>query len=201
MNFKVGNILFFVLLFTISLPSQNLNPGDGIRITFYNITDEISGDYYVQRGGVIQFPFIGVVDINRKDVDSIKSEIHDKYNSLYRNPELTVQPLYKVNILGEVRTPGFYYVTGFEKLSDLLALAGGETADADLNNIHIIRENEEYIVDGEEIIAKGNRVSDIGLQSGDRVFVSRSWWVGARNTTIIISGIAVLVTILSLFIN
>ena len=119
---------------------------------------------------------------------------------MYRNPELSVQPLYKINILGEVRTPGNYYVTGVEKLTDLIALAGGETSDADMDDIYIIRENKEIKVDAEEIIERGDRLSDIGLRSGDRIYVPRKWWVGARNTGIIISAAALLVTVISLFI-
>ncbi len=181
--------------------SQGVNPGDGVRVTFFNISDAISGDYFVQQDGHMQLPYIGLVSVQNRDFPAIRNEIIAKYDSLYRNPELTVQPLYKINVLGEVRNPGLYYVTGIEKLTDLIAMAGGETSDTNLNGLYIIRDNKEIRVNAKSIIEKGDKVSDIGLRSGDRVFVPRKWWVGARNAAVIISAAAVLVTLASLFIR
>jgi len=194
---------FFVLYMLVScnlLSAQQLNPGDGLRITFYNISDEISGDYFVQQNGKIQLPFIGLVDVLNDSFTVIETKVMAMYDSIYRNPELTVQPLYKINILGEVRTPGIYYVTGIEKLSDIIALAGGETTDADLDYIYLVRQDEEIQIDASEIIEEGVKISNIGLKSGDRIFIPRRWWVSARNVGIIISGAALVVTIVSLFI-
>jgi polysaccharide export outer membrane protein len=191
--------LLYLIVFPHFLWAQQLNPGDGLRLTFYNISDEISGDYFVQQNGNIQLPFIGLIDVMSDSFDVIQTNVMAMYDSIYRNPELTVQPLYKINILGEVRTPGIYYVTGVEKLTDLIAMAGGETVDADLDYIYLVRQDEEIQVDAREIIEEGYKISDIGLKSGDRIFVPRRWWVSARNTGIIISGAALLVTILSLF--
>jgi polysaccharide export outer membrane protein len=179
---------------------QILNLGDGVRITFFNISESISGDYYVQQDGNIQLPYIGLILGTKRQFEEIKLEIISKYDLIYRDPELTVQPLYKVNILGEVRTPGIYYVTGVEKLVDLIALAGGETSDADIDNLYIIRQEQEIKIDAERIIKEGNQLNDIGLRSGDRIYVPRRWWVSARNAGIIISAAALLVTIVSVFI-
>ncbi len=196
-------LFVFIIIFLcgVYLSAQQLIPGDGVRVTFFNITDAISGDYYVQNDGRIQLPYIGVLAATQKDFLLIKTEILSKYDSLYRDPEITVQPLYKINILGEVKTPGYYYVTGVEKLSDLLAQAGGETSDADLNSVFIMREHEEIEVDAEKIIQDGNKLSDIGLKSGDKIFVSRQWWVGARNTAFIISAVAAVITVVALFVR
>jgi len=188
----------FILIISPQVEAQQLNPGDGVRITFYNITDEISGDYFIQQEGYIQLPFIGLVTALKRDFASVKTEIITKYDSLYRDPELTVQPLYKISVLGEVRTPGIYYATGVEKLIDLIALAGGETSDADIDNIYIVREEQEIKVDAEQIYQEGNAVYEIGLKSGDRIYVPRRWWVSARNAGIIIAAAGVIVTIISI---
>jgi protein involved in polysaccharide export with SLBB domain len=192
---------FFSSTLLISAPAQQLNPGDGIRVTFYNITEKISGDYYIQQDRNIQLPFLGLVSTENKDFNQLRNEVETKYKELYKDPELTIQPLFRINILGEVREPGYYYVTDVEKLSGIIALAGGETADADLDNLYIVRNDEEIEVDAERIIKEGETAKDFGLQSGDRIFVPRQWWVGARNTAVIISGLAVVVTIISLFVR
>ena len=46
------------------------------------------------------------------------------------------------------------------------------------------------------VIEKGNTASDIGLQSGDRLFIPRSFWADAGQYGIILSGLAVLTTLL-----
>ena len=188
-----------ILCFTSSF-SQTLNLGDGVRITFFNISEAISGDYFVQQDGNVQLPYIGLIPVLERQFTEIQAEIVAKYDSIYRDPELTVQPLYKVNILGEVRTPGIYYVTGVEQLVDLISLAGGETSDADIESIYIIRGDEEIEIDAEKMILEKSDLSDLGLRSGDRIYVPRRWWVTARNMGIIISGAALVVTIISVFV-
>jgi len=179
-----------------SLKSQKLNPGDGVRLIFYNIVDPISGDYFSQHDGYIQLPYIGLIRALDRDFTLIQEEIVAKYDSLYKDPELTVQPLYKISILGEVRTPGIYFVTGVEKLSDIIAMAGGETADANLNKIYFIRKEKKININAKDMFEKGKRVRDLGLRSGDQIYVPRKWWVGVRNASVLVSAAAVVVAII-----
>lgn len=196
---KLFLFLLFALIISFSqnLFSQDINPGDGVRITFYNISDPITGDYFSQQDGAIQLPYIGIIETDNRDFASIREEITSKYNELYKNPELTVQPLYKISIYGEVRAPGIYYVTGVEKLSDVIALAGGETLDANLNKIYFVRRDERIDINAKEFLEKGNPVSVLGLKSGDQIYVPRRWWV-VRNVAIIISAAAVVVTMIAI---
>ena len=193
--------VLLILICTVLGRAQHLNPGDGVRITFLNITDQISGDYYIQQDGNIQLPYVGLVSTTQKPYPEIKSEIKMKYDSLYKNPELTIQPLFKINILGEVRSPGYYYVTDVEKMTGIFALAGGVTSDADLDNVYIIRNDKEIELDAQNLIESGSTMGDIGLQSGDRIFVPKTWWANARSVTIILSVVSALVTIAVLFLR
>ena len=47
MKIRCFLILFLVIIISSIHFAQTLSPGDGIRIIFYNITDPISGDYFV----------------------------------------------------------------------------------------------------------------------------------------------------------
>lgn len=188
--------LLFFFMFAPAMFAQMLNPGDGVRITFLNITDQISGDYYIQQDGNIQLPFIGLVKTTNIDYKNIKQTIFNKYSELYKDPALTIQPLLRINILGEVRTPGYYYVTDVEKMTGILALAGGVTGSAATGEIIIIRDEKEIEYDMTELIERGNTAAQIGLQSGDRLFIPRSFWADAGQYGIIISGLALLTTIL-----
>lgn len=193
-----------IIFFTISnyfTEAQQLNPGDGVRITFLNITDQITGDYFIQQDGNLQLPFIGLVKTTNIDYKEIKNTIFKKYSDLYKDPALTIQPLLRINILGEVRTPGYYYVTDIEKMSGILALAGGVTGAAATDDIIIIRGGQEIELSKSEVIEKGNTAADLGLQSGDRIFIPRSFWADAGQYGLILSGIAVIATLLSLLLR
>jgi protein involved in polysaccharide export with SLBB domain len=199
--YKTSNRYFGFLIIVFYLPglsnfaySQNLNPGDGIRISFFNNPDNISGDYFIQKDYSIQFPFIGAIQAKEKSFKNIRVEIIEKYKSIYHNPELTALPLYKINVLGEVHTPRVYFVTGVERLSDLLAMAGGETQDANLNKLYFIRNGQRYRINARKILENGSRLNDLGLKSGDQIYVPQKRWLTFRNASAIISGVALIIT-------
>jgi protein involved in polysaccharide export with SLBB domain len=192
---------YLSLLINIDSLAQELNPGDGVRITFLDITDVISGDYFIQSDGAIHMPFIGIIDASGKDFKNIKAQIAAGYDSLYKNPQMTINALFRINVLGEVNNPGFYYVTDIEKFTGILALAGGTTNSADLEAISIIRDNKELELNVDTIIREGDSVTDFGLRSGDQIFIPRTWWADARGVTILISAIALVATIIALFVK
>ena len=171
-------ILFAIFFIFISLNSyaQEINPGDGVRISFLDIEDVITGDYYIQPNGLLILPQIGILITSNKDFKEIKYEIEVRYDSLYKDPHLSVNALFRINILGAVRSPGFYYVSDYEKFTAILAFAGGTTVGADLQDIKLIRNFEAIEIDVETIIEEGSSATDFGLQSGDQVFVPRDWW-------------------------
>jgi protein involved in polysaccharide export with SLBB domain len=194
------NKLFFALTIILTIVSfnseaQTLQPGDGIKLILYHISDSISGEYYIQEDGFISLPFLGKIKAADRNIDSLKSEINSGYNNLYKNPELTILPIIRINVFGEVRNPGFYYVTGIDKLSDIIAKAGGTTSDADLGDINITRKDKEIEINGEKAIQNGSKLDDIGLQSGDQIFVSRKWFSGTTET-VILSSIGVIASII-----
>ena len=191
----LGIFVLFVSL-GCTCKAQTLHPGDGLRLIFYNISDSISGDYYIQEDGSISLPYLGKIRVADRNIDSLKQEVYNKYSNLYRNPELTVLALIRVNIFGEVNKPGYYYVTGTDKLADLIAKAGGTTQDANINNITITRNGKELDVDGEKIMQSGDKLEDIGLQSGDQIYVARKWFSGSTQA-ILIASLSVLTAIVT----
>ncbi len=200
------NYLSILLVATLSIFNslntfaQGLNPSDGIRISFLDINDLITGDYFIQPNGLISLPLIGAINTNNKDFKQIKSEIEARYDSLYKDPHLSVNALFRINILGEVRNPGFYYVSDSEKFTAILAFAGGTTETADIGNIKLIRDFNEIKIDVHEIITEGNTAKEFGLQSGDQIFVPRDWWVSNSSwITIVASAVALIVTTYAIF--
>lgn len=189
---KVFLILFATLCVLINLNSlaQKINPGDGVRIAFLDIGDVITGDYYIQPNGLLNLPQIGIINTSNKDFKKIKLEIESRYDSLYKDPHLSVNALFRINILGEVANPGFYYVSDSEKFTAILAFAGGPRETADLDDIVLIRDLEAIEIDVETIIQNGRNASDLGLQSGDQIYVPRKWW--ADNSGVVTSIVSIL---------
>lgn len=201
MNFyKFIFIATFTVIMSLISFGQQLNPGDGVRISLLDVSDDVSGDYYIAPDGYLSLPFIGIINANGKDFNSIRSQIEFRYDSLYKSPHLTVHYLIRINVLGEVRNPGFYYVTQTEKFTALLALAGGTTTNAELESIYVVRGTEEIDLDVSSIISEGGSIAEFGLVSGDQVFVPKTWW-SDRGITILLSAAALLVTVVALFLR
>ncbi|MEZ4703103.1 MAG: SLBB domain-containing protein [Rhodothermales bacterium] len=180
--------------------AQEMRLGDGVRVTIFNVDDDVSGDYFVMTDWTMQLPYIGMVSVNERPFDAVRSEIMERYRQIYRDPELSVQPLFRVSVLGEVRDPGIYFVTGYERLTDLMAMAGGETLDADLDQLYLLREGDKININAKEILKRGDTLSDFGLMSGDQLYVSRVGLVSYRNASLLISGVGVIATVAAIFI-
>jgi polysaccharide export outer membrane protein len=194
-------IAVILILAGFEINAQELSPGDGVKLIFLDITDPISGDYFIQPDGKLQLPFVGIISTLNRGFSEVKQEIFNRYDSLYKDPELNILALYRINILGEVNAPGYYYTTEDQKLTGILALAGGLTSDANLDNVYIIRNEQEVELDVETIMREGDTASDFGLRSGDQIYVPRSFWSDTGRFTWIFSAITAVVAVIVIFLN
>ena len=77
-----------------------------------------------------------------------------------------------VAVLGQVGKPGSYYLGGEEKLSAVLAMAGGVTKTADLQHIRIMSaEGTLLTVNYEPVLREGADEPDVLCAAGDTVIV------------------------------
>ncbi len=85
---------------------------------------------------------------------------------------LILQGNNEVAVLGEVAQPGSYYVADKQKLSAVLALAGGVTRNADVQRVHIIKPDGTLCtVDYEPVLREGNDDADLLCAPGDTIVV------------------------------
>lgn len=83
--------------------------------------------------------------------------------------------LISVNLWGHVQKPGIYSIPSSFGLIDLLSSAGGPLRTARLNDVRLIRKNQEVIkVNIKEFMKTGNKDLLVPLQPGDLVIVSGS---------------------------
>ncbi|MEO5579980.1 MAG: SLBB domain-containing protein, partial [Gemmatimonadaceae bacterium] len=101
-----------------------------------------------------------------------------------RNPSVTITPLRRIYVLGEVAKPGLYTVDPTISLAGAVAIAGGATASGDLDRLRVVR-NGKVVLDR---AAAGSSLSAINIRSEDQVFVDRRGWLD-RNSALAASAV------------
>ena len=135
--------------------------------------------------------------INQSSLLSATSVATTTSNYYFARPnELTII----VNVIGFVQKPGRYEISNTIDLVNLLALAGGPTADGALNDVKITRlasvgsqyERKEIRLNLEQL-SKVNAV-ELVLQPGDIVQVDRTGWSTFRDVFSVVVSAAILTT-------
>jgi polysaccharide export outer membrane protein len=194
---------FFLFALAVSVQAQTkppsppvtdyvVGPQDILTITSYDQAD-LSGKFSVEADGTFTYPMIGrfrAGGLTLRQVETgLKKQLVD--DGYFRNPQITVAvetyKSQKVFIVGEVRTPGTYPLSGDMNLIEALARAGSTlpTASGEAIIVHAgdsaagptlpTTEDDRNIVrmnlrDLEQGVASQNAV----LRDGDTVFVPRA---------------------------
>lgn len=171
-----------------------IGPTDVLRISVFG-QDTLSGPYPVDADGTINFPLVGRVQASGLTQRGVEAELRKKLaDGYFTNPQVTAAvETYRskrILVLGEVRSPGSYPLTGEMSLIEALARAGSTGADAG-PEVLIVRgkpgdRTGGPIVDGkvdEAAVAarvdlrqlqEGVLSKNVTLQDGDTIFVPRA---------------------------
>lgn len=100
------------------------------------------GGYLVDFNGNISLPIIGNIKCAGLTIAKLDSLLSEKLDSIIKDPVVTISfANFKVNILGEVKTPGTKsFSTPNPTILDLLSQAGDFTDRAKRNEVYLIRE-------------------------------------------------------------
>ena len=96
--------------------------------------------------------------------------------SRLNNPAIEVTLLRRLAVLGAVSKPGLYPVDQTMTVADVLALAGGASADGKQDRAEVRRNGKRIRGD----LSQSSRVSDLTLRSGDQIYVPQRSWI-SRN--------------------
>lgn len=163
-----------------SVPSSatvTLAPGDLVHVAVWREAD-LSGDFIVDELGFVTLPLLGRIDLKAIPIAQLREKLIALYAVDLKNPSITVTPLRRIYVLGEVSKPGLYTVDPTISLAGAVALAGGATPAGDLNRLRVVR-------GGSVVVGKASASSSLGLmniRSDDQVFVDRRGWFD-RNST------------------
>jgi polysaccharide export outer membrane protein len=109
-----------------------VGPGDSLTVTVFNEA-QLSGKFRVENDGQFSYPFLGRVKAGGSTAADVATELRTKLADGYlRNPQVTVEvdqfKSQSVFVMGEVRSPGKYVLSGAVTLLEALAQAGSPTA-------------------------------------------------------------------------
>lgn len=183
-----------------TLPSRRvgvLRPGDLLKIAVFR-DKELSGDYPIDARGYVQIPGLGVIKaagLEPTDVtDRLRLALVERG---FARPEISVQPMIRVSVLGEVRSPNVYPVDPGTSLLQLLTVAGGPTERARLKDTRVIRDGQAFRVDMESGL-KGSAAGRIVLYSNDVVVVDRKKGLTGENLGLTLTAASLMLTILNI---
>lgn len=127
-------------------PNYILGPDDGVSINVVDLAEldaKTLGVIRVDHQGNISLPLAGRVKAAGRTVEGLEKEISARLSGIMNNPEVSVSVAeyrsHPVSVLGAVKNPGVYQVTGPKTLYEILSTAGGLSPDAG-NEVKITRE-------------------------------------------------------------
>jgi polysaccharide export outer membrane protein len=167
-----------------------IGPHDVLRITVWNQQD-VSGEYAVERDGTFTFPLVGRVHAGGQTLRQLETDLTRRLaDGIYKNPHVTASVAeyrsQQVFLVGELRQPGTYPLTGAMSLIEALAVAGS-TLPAAADYALVVRSSIATgpVLPGEDASAdvtrvdlrgleSGSRAENLALRDGDTVFVPRA---------------------------
>jgi polysaccharide export outer membrane protein len=107
---------------------------DILSITVWSQMD-LSGKYTVDADGTVTFPLVGAVKVQGLTVQQAAAELRNRLkDGFFQDPQLTVSiddyRSQRIFVMGQVRQPGSYPLSGGMTVIEALARAGSTTADA-----------------------------------------------------------------------
>jgi len=170
-----------------------VGPQDVLMIALFDQQD-LSGKYTVEADGTFTFPLIGRVKAGGLTLRGVEETLRKELsNGFFKDPQVSVAVeqyrSQRVFVVGEVRMPGTYPLTGDTTLIEALARAGSTTDNA-AGEVLIVRSRTATKVDGPllpereqaaEVIyvdvkeLQSGRVSqNTQLRDGDTIFIPKA---------------------------
>lgn len=162
------------------LPEYLVGDGDVLSIAIWQNPD-LTQDAIVRPDGRISFPLIGDVMVAGKTLPEIDEEVTTRLKEYIRFPEVSIYVKAlgggKVIVLGEVRYPGVYYVTGRKSVLEAIALAQGLTDKSLASSIVVVKaifsDKPRVVRVSANMALNGSKINNMMLESEDVVFVPK----------------------------
>ena len=207
-SFRVASLawlLFFAAAALVSaqaVPPQAGQPSgeyligaqDVLTVTVWDSPD-LTGKYTVETDGSFTFPLIGRIKAGGLTLRQLEAELRKKLaDGYFKNPQVSVAVesyrSQRIFIVGEVRSPGTYPLTGDMTLIEAIARAGSTTPNASAEAV-IVRAPAGKAAQGPTLpdqkkgaavtqrvnlrdLQSGALTQSIALRDGDTIYVPRA---------------------------
>ena len=145
-----------------------LRPGDILKVDVWG-HQEYSGQFLVDQMGRLQFPVLGDIDVRSLTVYDLRDRLKQGLETLFRSPFVTITPLFRMAVIGEVRSPGLYTVDPTLSVLDVVAMAGGPLPSGNMGKVRLLRGGTEERLSFD----RAGSLQEMGVRSGDQVVVPK----------------------------
>ncbi len=159
-----------------------VGPGDELVVQIYGIA-QATINLRVSPEGKVVIPNVGVSHVGGLSIEAVKALLTQKIGTRYAgvggaNPSsflmVTLSNIrsIKVNIVGEIKTPGTYQLPSFTTSFNALYAAGGPTVKGSFRNIQVFRGGKQIAeVDLYDFLLRGKTEKNIRLEDNDVLLV------------------------------
>jgi protein involved in polysaccharide export with SLBB domain len=166
-----------------------LHAGDVIQVKVFG-HDELSGDFPIDENDSLLLPIVGGFSVKDMSVSDIRGRIRREFGQLYTQSFVSVTPLFRVAVTGEVVRPGLYSVDPTMTIYQVIAEAGGTTRAANENQMRLLRGGQALRLSNDATTLARATLREIGVRSGDQVVIPRKS-ITYETWVIVLQGIAV----------
>jgi len=146
-----------------------LAPGDAVRLVVWR-RPEMSGEFHVSAAGTLRHPLLNEIPVAGQPFDVVQQRIRDYLTRLETTPMFDLEPLLRIEVGGEVRSPNVYRLPPETTIAQVVAIAGGPTERGRLDEVVLVRGNQTVRIDLTGGDAETGRAT---IRSGDQILVGR----------------------------
>ena len=152
-----------------------VGPGDQLRVLLYGSQNR-NLPLVVSRDGVVNFPELGPIAVGGMRFSAAKANIENRVAQqmigVRANVTMGDTRAIRVFVLGEVRQPGTYTVSGLASMTSALFASGGVKPIGSLRDIQLKRQGAVVRrLDLYDLLIRGDTADDAKLQPGDVIFI------------------------------
>lgn len=171
--------------------------GDQVALTVEG-EPELTGTFTVSAGPALTLPTIGALSLRGVLRSELEAHLQAELSRYIRDPVVAARSSIRLLVSGGVGNTGFHVVPTNLVISDLFAVAGGTTPNADLQSLRVERGNQPIWAGPvlQQAIIEGRTLDQMSIRAGDHVIVPQrragGAWGRFRDVAMIVSPIVVI---------
>jgi polysaccharide export outer membrane protein len=177
MSLNIAIALGLVVSATAALHAQGpagggdeiLRAGDAVRVSVWR-KPEMSGEFVIAPDGGLRHPLYRGVTVGGVAVSVAEARLRTYLATLEERPQFVFEPLFRVLVAGEVEKPGVLLLDQGTLVVQAVAIAGGPSERARTDHVRLLRDGQVITVD---LTQPEQGPAQMGIRSGDQIFVDR----------------------------